>query len=396
MSGGGKGGGGSNAMQYQNSTSSTTIPDWLSGASQRAVGRAEDLSNQPYDPYTGQLVAGVSGDTQQAYDQVRQMQGATDPMYQTAGSIYQNLAAGAQPQTPEQLQAATNQLYGGWQSNVAQPIQGLLDPYLRQGPATAQGVASNAQTLMSPYNQQVIDPAIALGQQQLNQNLRTIGAGANQAGAFGGSRQGVQEGVAQSQTAMQLAALQGDLLNKGWQSALDPATRIALQGGQQGAAAADTLAKLYGAGYQGSQTTAQGMMDTNTKAALAAAQGLPQVGTAWQDAMRKDASMLQTIGAAQQNQQQAELNAQAGQFYEEQLYPYQQLQALLGATGAVPYSSSTHTEGFGTGQPSTGAGKSALGGALGGAASGAAIGSIVPGWGTAIGAVAGGILGALS
>jgi hypothetical protein len=54
-----------------------------------------------------------------------------------------------EPQTPEQLQAATNQLYGGWQSQVAQPIQGLLDPYLKQGPATAQGVASKKSSMFA-------------------------------------------------------------------------------------------------------------------------------------------------------------------------------------------------------------------------------------------------------
>lgn len=393
MGGGGKGGKG--GSQYQYSQSQTEIPDWLEGASQRAVSRAEDLSNQAYQPYTGQMVASTPQDTLQAYQQVRDMQGATNPLYSSAAGIYGNLAAGAQPQTPEQLQAATNQLYSNWNTQAMQPIQGLLDPYLKQGPATAEGVASNARTLMNPYSQMVVDPSIKLGQQQLAQNLQNIGLGASQAGAFGGSRQGVQEGVAQSQTATQLAKLQGDLLSSGWAQALDPATRIALQGGQQGMAAADTLADLYKTGYTASQGAAQGMMNQNTAAALAAAQNLPGLATSWQNAMQKDASLLQTTGAAQQNQQQAELNAKIGQFYEEQLAPYQQLQALLGAVGSVPYSSTTTSQGYGSGQPAS-AGKSAAAGALGGAAQGAAMGSVVPGWGTAVGAVVGGILGALS
>lgn len=394
MGGGGKGGGKGGA-QYQYSQSSTDIPDWLEGAAQRAVGRAEDLSNQAYQPYTGQLVASTPQDTQQAYQQIRDMQGVTNPLYQNAAGIYGNLAAGATPQTPEQLQAITNQLYSNWNTQAMQPIQGLLDPYLKQGPATAEQVASNAQTIMNPYTSMVVDPSIKLGQQQLAQNLQQIGLGASQAGAFGGSRQGVQEGVAQSQTATQLAKLQGDLLSAGWGQALDPATRIALQGGQQGMSAAQTLADLYKTGYTASQGAGQHLMDQNTQAALAAAQNLPGLAQNWQSAMQKDASLLQTIGAAQQNQQQAEINAQMGQFYEQQLAPYQQLQALLGAVGSVPYSSTTTSQGYGSGTPAS-AGKSAAAGALGGAAQGAAMGSVVPGWGTAIGAVVGGILGALS
>ena len=83
-----------------------------------------------------------------------------------------------------------------------------------------------------------------------------------------------------------------------------------------------------------------------------------------------------------------------GQFYEQQAYPYQQLQTMLGAVSGVPYGTSTMNQSYSPGPQ--GGGKNAAAGALGGAAQGAAIGSVVPGWGTAIGAVVGGILGALS
>jgi hypothetical protein len=115
--------------------------------------------------------------------------------------------------------------------------------------------------------------------------------------------------------------------------------------------------------------------------------------------------MLQTIGSAQQQQDQQNLNAQMGQFYEQQGWPVQNLDILLSGVGGVPYGTSSQgaaTPSYTpqTRNPITGAiggaaSGAALGGALGSAAAGAAAGSVIPGWGTAIGAVAGGILGAL-
>lgn len=393
--GGGKGGKGS-TPQYQIQQQENKIPEWLDQRSQQVVQRADELSNRPYNPYTGQIVASTPQDTLQAYQQVRDMQGAGQPYFNTAGGIWNSLAQGAQPQTPEQLAANTNALYGNFQQQAISPIAGLLNPYLQQGPATAQQVANNALTIMNPFSQAVIDPALKAGQQALQQNLQQIGSQANQAGAFGGSRMGVTEGVAQSQAALGAGQFIGNMLNQGWQSALNPATQVALQGGQQGAAAARDLASLYSSGYQNSLSAAQNQMNNNTQAAMAAAQYLPQLATQQQAAMQKDASLLQTIGAAQQSQQQAELNAQMARFYEEQQHPYQQLAVLEGAISGVPYGTSSTTQSYGQGGGAQG-GKNAAAGALGGAAQGAAMGSmIMPGWGTAVGAVAGGILGALS
>jgi len=391
--GGGKGGGSSSGSSFSQSTSSTQLPDWLNNASQQAVTTAQNLSQQPYNPYTGQMVADVPADTQAAYQAVRNMQGVYDPAYTQAQGIYGNLAAGAVPQTADQLQALTDQLYGGYQSGVISPVQGLLSPYLGQGPATAGQVAGNALTIMSPFSSAVLDPAIKMGQQQLAQNLQTIGAGANQAGAFGGTRQGVMEGVAQSQAANQLAQTYGNLLNQGWQEALTPATQVALQGGAQGLAATNALAGLYSGGYGAAQQAGQGMMNQNLAAGLQGAQGLTSTAAAQQAADQKNASLMQTIGSAQQNQQQAELNAQLSQFYEQQQWPYQQLDTLLGAVGAVPYGTTTSATSYGTQQQNMQ--RNLAGSILGGAAQGAGMGAMFGPIGMGVGGAIGGLLGGL-
>ena len=181
MSGGKSSKSGGSSFSY--GTQTTTLPDWLDSASQQAVGMAQNIATTPYTPYAGHMVSDVPQDTLQAYQQIRNLQGQTNPAFATAQGIYGNLSQGAQLLTPEQQNALTNQLYGQYQQQVIDPTASLLGSYLGQGPATAQQVGANAMTLMQPYESAVIDPAVRLGQQALSQNLQQIGAGATQAGA---------------------------------------------------------------------------------------------------------------------------------------------------------------------------------------------------------------------
>jgi len=353
----------------------TQIPDWLTNAAQGAVGTAQDLSQRPYTPYTGQIVAQPGADTQQAYQQVRDMQGQTAPAFDASQAAYGNLLGQVNPVTAGGVNQVANQLYGNYQQNVMNPAQGLLGGYLQGGPATAGQVGANAQALMSPYAASVIAPALQAGQQQLALANQGIAGQANNVGAFGGSRQGVQQGVAEAQTALGTQQYVGNMLNTGWGQALTPAYGLAQQAGQQGYGAAGTLAGLAQTGYGNAATQAGGIANTNLQAGLTAAGALPGVATAQQTAQQKDASLLQTIGAAQQNQSQQDLNAQMGQFYEQQGWPIQNLDVLLSALGGVPYSTSNQ----GTSTQTANLNKNAAGGALGGALSGAATGAAVSG-----------------
>ena len=138
-------------------------------------------------------------------------------------------------------------------------------------------------------------------------------------------------------------------------------------------------------------TQAGGIANTNLSAGLSAASGLTGAATAEQLANQKDASLLQTVGSAQQSQQQQELNAQLGQFYEQQNWPVQNLDLLLSTVGGVPYS----TNSTGTSSQTATSSKNVAGGVAGGALSGAATGAAFGPYGAAAGAVFGGLLGAL-
>ena len=357
-------------------TSSTQLPPWLTGAAQQAVGTAQTLSQNPnlFDPYSGQQVAPQSGLTTAAYNQIQSPYTQGTTIGNTAGEIYNAML----PATAGQQQAVYGGLNQAQQSiaNAQGNAAGLLGQFTGLGPATAAQVAQNAQTLMTPYTQQVIDPVRQMGQQALAQNLQQVGANANQAGAFGGSRQGVMEGVAQAQQALGESAQIGQLLNTGWNAALTPATNIALQGGQESYGAGNTLAQLAG---QGGQTLAQ-LQAQGGQALGGYAQG--QMMGALQGAEPLQQQYLQNLlgtGSQQQAQQQAEMNAQIGNYYQQQQQPIQNLDLLISAITGVPYGTTSQMTGTGAGGQMTNPGvmNEITGGvgALGGLAGG--IGSLV-------------------
>jgi hypothetical protein len=306
-------------------TSSTQLPPWLTGAAQQAVGTAQTLSQDPnlFTPYGGQQVADLSQGQQQGFktglgtDDI----GMAQQIGGTTGNIYSAISGMALPQQQQYIQ-------GGLQQ-----AQGLLGGWAGQGPASAQGVAQDAQSMMSPYQQAVIDPTLALGRQALQQNLQTVGANANQAGAFGGSRQGVMEGMAQAQGALNEQNVLGNLLNTGYGQALTQAGNLANTRQNLSEGAASSLASMYG--NAGSTLAGYGQTDLNN--ALSTGSGLPQ----------QYLQNLLGIGGLQQSQQQALLNSQAGNYYAQQQQPIQNLDLLLSAVSGVPYGTTGSTTGTG-------------------------------------------------
>ena len=83
------------------------------------------------------------------------------------------------------------------------------------GQVTAAGVQAARDPFLSPFQQQVIDATRASFENQRAQQRLQIAEQARQAQAFGGARQGVQEGVFDAQTALGIAALEADLRQQG-------------------------------------------------------------------------------------------------------------------------------------------------------------------------------------
>jgi hypothetical protein len=346
MSGGSKGGSSNTSSQsYSNQSGSVQLPSWLDSASQQAVSAASQLQSENYSPqYTGEMVAGPSSDTGQYYQAVQNLQGQGMGAYNAAANAYENMLSQVTPVTASGVNSTTNSLYGNYVGNVVDPSAGLLSNYMGQGSGSQQ-IAANQASLMSPYLNEVVSPTLQLGAQSLAQNLQTIGANANQAGAYGGSRQGVMEGVAQSQAALSGAQYIGNLLSSGYNAAMPVSQALE----QQGYGAANTLASQLQSGYGTSQSAAQSMANTNLQAGLTSAQQLPGLLTSQQNASVQQAGLLQSAGQQQEAYQQALDNAAYGNWYEAANAPYQNLQTLLSAVSSVPYGYDYSSSGYSKG-----------------------------------------------
>ena len=113
--------------------------------------------------------------------------------------------------------------------NEAQRLAGV-DP--ATGQVTATGMESALQPFMSPFQQQVMDATTAAFENRRAQDRLAMADQAVTAGAFGGARQGVQEGVYDAQTNIGLAELQANLASQNFAQA--QAGRQAAMANQQG------------------------------------------------------------------------------------------------------------------------------------------------------------------
>jgi hypothetical protein len=348
---GGSKGGSANTTSSSNTSQSGSVqlPDWLNSASQQAVSAASQLQSENYSPqYTGEMVAGPSSDTSQYYQAVQNLQGQGMDAYNATSNAYQGMLGQLAPQTAGGINQLSNQLYGNYLGGVVNPSAGLLGQYMG-GTAGANQIGANQMALMSPYLGAVVNPTLELGKQSLAQNLQTVGANANQAGAFGGSRQGVMEGVAQSQAALSGAQYIGNLLSQGYNAAMPVSQGLEAQG----YGAANTLAGQLQQGYGSAQGAGQGIANQNLAAGLTSAQQLPGLLTAQQNASMQQAGLLQSAGQQQEAYQQALDNAAYGNWYEAANAPYQNLQTLLSAVSGVPYGYNYSSSGTSTGTSST-------------------------------------------
>lgn len=176
------------------------------------------------------------------------------------------------------------------------------------------------------------NPALAAYQQSATlplyqglteETLPAIRSGAVGAGQYGGSRQGIAEGLAAGRTAQAAANVQANIANQGYLQGLEA----------QGRAMA-----------MAPQTAQFGLMPGQT---------------------------LEAIGAARQQQNQANINADMARWNWEQNLPYERLREYYGLVSGPFGSTSTAT-----GQAGNTGG---LGGALSGGAMGAGLGSMIGG-----------------
>ena len=274
------GGGGGQSQPTSTTQTTTTIPEYARPYMERTLGKAEALTNAPYQAYGGQRVAEFSPLQQQAF------QGAA------------NLGPTQQVGTGTQLAGL-----GGLGALGAgqQYAQQATNPYAMQA-------------YMSPYMENALAPQLREARRQSDITGQQLAGQAARAGAFGGSRFGIMEAERQRNLGQQ----QADIYSRGMQTAFEQARQaqqfgstLGLQGYGQAASAAGTLGQL----------------------------GQTQFGQQ-QQAMQAQAQM----GGQQQAREQQMLDQAYQDFLSQRGHPYQQISFMSDILRGGPLSQATYQQ----------------------------------------------------
>lgn len=259
-----------------NSGSSTTtqeVPGWLKDAYQANVQRATGIADTPFQAYNAPTQGADNSFYTDARSTIQQTQGVGLPQVAGASKIFGEVADQSPNLTGTRQLAGTN-----------------LDPY------------------MNPYEDEVVKQSLA--DIQLQQDRALNGSNANTPrGAFGGSRQGVDDSLTKEAYARTAAQTAAGLRQGGF----DRATGLASQD-------VDRL--------MNTDQFNVGADERNTALNLQGAQGLIGAGQAQQGLMLNQANALMGAGSQIKQAQDAIYGDQYQEFQRQQNDPYQKQQLL--------------------------------------------------------------------
>ena len=322
------GGGGSGAPETV--VQSTELPDYLEAPIKENIRIASNIASRPYQAYGSPTVAALAAPQQQAINLAQSGVNIGQPQLSAAQQATQQ--AMGQYGNIADMQAA------GYQAPTAVQAQNFL--------------TGDVAAYMNPFTQNVIDQSLRDLASASQYGVQQIGQQARQAGAFGGSRQGVAEALQRSQDVETAGRISADLRSQAFQ---DAAARMAAdQARQQQVDISNRDAQMRAlsesAGFQqaanlANQQAAFNRLQGQEQAALQLAQ-LGQMGF---DLNQANVGQLLSTGAVQQAQNQAILDDAYARFLEQRNYPIDMLNLRIGATSSVPVAGRTTQSGGGSG-----------------------------------------------
>jgi hypothetical protein len=250
-------------------------------------------------------LTGLKGYTPYSYNAADYFAGFT-PLQQQAQQGVANLSL---PSSFGQAMGLTGQTYGN--------LMGLG----RQAGMAGQNYAMQAtnpyaiSSYMNPYLMNSLQPQMDLLSQQQARQGQQLASQATQAGAFGGSRYGIEQGVQNQANQLAMQNLVGQGFNNAYNQALQNmqfGSNLGLQGQQ-------AEAGMYGQG-------------------LNAANQLANIGNTALGAQQNILNAQQQTGATQQGLQQQVLNQAVQNYNTAQQYPYQQLGFMQNMLQGLPIS----------------------------------------------------------
>lgn len=317
----GMGGGGQKSTTEE--TKEVKLPPWVDAQAQSNLAFSNQVANRPYEanPYTS--VAPLSAEAYAARKHV----GTLDDMigeYAKGNASLESLLG----YNPNDIKAST--------VGVRSLADTDLAPY------------------MNPFTQEVESRGLAAIGSQGRQQQRDLASQATQAKAFGGSRQAVQQGVAGGEIAKKAGDLSASLREKNFTQAQQAAT-----GDIQREYAA---AVQRGDWAQAAQiASVQHDLEAHQQS-IAAAKGMSDNATAYQNARMNQIATELGVGQVFQDQKQRESDLKAGKWQSKRDYPLEQLNIRLAALGMTPYG---HTE-TGTSTTRSSGGGGGMGDMIGG------------------------------
>ena len=363
------------------STNTQGLADFAAPYITGYLGKAQALSDSPYQVYQGPLTAGQSNLQNTAFTGLGSLTvpASISGAATTAGNIATQ--AGALPAySPTSF---TNQF--------AAPTAGTPTTFTNQftapgaySPTTSAFDSTQAQKYMNPYLQASLNPQLDEARRQSQLTQQQNDARMTQGGAFGGGRQAILNAETQRNLGTNLANITGQGYNTAFNNAqqqfnADQARKMqeAQFGAQQGMSAAqlqaqfglsaqqaNEAARQFGA--QQSMTAAQQTAQFGSDAQRAAEQskqygagyGLQGLQTGLQAAqaqgnlgqLQNQAQLgninAQLAGGAQQRGITSEgTAADLAEFNQQRQYPYQQVQFLRDMISGLPTGSVTNTPG---------------------------------------------------
>lgn len=340
------GGGGQKTVQTTTQELSPEQRQLLSGV----IPIATDILKNPPQQFPGSAIAPVTA----AEEQARQM------MMSSAGGM-----AGFTNTLPQQVQG----IMGAQGANVAQTGAGAQDAQqqlmqmmqMMFGATGGQMAAGNAQTApalntllnpdilnaeSNPYLKSYMEAAIRpLGEQFSNVVMPGISQDAITAGGFGGSRQGIAEGLASQGLSRATGDVTAQIGNEGYKQGLGAMiSGLGAANTQQGQNL-DALKGLFGTGVQGmlggqaNTLQAQNQMQGGLGQMMTGLAQTPEI----LGQMTKPAEMVSAVGAQQRAEEQARLTEQVQRYINQQMMPFTLAQDVAAMAFGMPGGTTTST-----------------------------------------------------
>lgn len=377
------------ATSYQEQTSGT-LPEWNTQLMD-LLNKGKTQAGAEYQPYTGQLVAGLTPQMQQAFSQASSSVGNYQPYLNQSGQLigqsgsnplWGQAAGAVQSAAGTNLAGAGAGLYGqaqqGIQGAMNTDLAGIGQPMYGQAASmfgqSGQFDPNQLQQYLNPYMSGVVQEIGRLGQEQFqNQVIPGLTSAFSSLGQHGSARQAMMMSDAAAKNQREILGQQATALNTGYTNAMGDylnwarqqqqaasglqglggqmynqalgQANLGLQGSQQLAGLGEQqYNQLLGQANLGMEAGSQlgSLANQQSGAQLAAGTGLGNLAQAQQQLSIGDYGQLLNAGQIQQAQQQKELDALYDQFQQKQQYPWQQLDQYAKLFGAGTPQQSTN------------------------------------------------------